>query len=123
MSVVIKSQSKATNEFRARIDGKMKSFMIQSGRNIVTEEVYDVLKEHSGFVSFVNRDIITINTEGSGARKAAKDPDFSYVEGLVGKEDGKDIIKEYALAWDINLNKKMNVENMVADFKAQYEGK
>ncbi len=123
MSVVIKSQAKATNEFRVLSGEDLISIMIQPGRNIVNEDIYEKLKEHSGFESFVNRDVITINTEGTVAKKAAKEPDFSYVDGLVGNEDGKDVIKEYALAWNINLNKKMNVENMIADFKEQYEGK
>jgi hypothetical protein len=123
MSVVIKSQAKATNEFRVLEDGNMKSIMIQPGRNVVNEDVYESLKAHSGFESFVNRDIITINTVGAIAKKAAKEPDFTYVEGLAGNEDGKDVIKEYALAWNINLNKKKTVENMILDFKEQYEGK
>lgn len=123
MSVIIKSQGKATNEFRIIEDGAIKSIMIQPGRNIVTEEVYKSLKGHSGFDSFVNRDLITINTEGAVAQKAAKEPDFAYVEGLAGTEDGKDVIKEYALGWNINLNKKRNVENMISEFKEQYEGK
>jgi len=123
MSVVIKSQSKATIEFRILVKGNLKSIMVQPGRNVVNEDIYLELKAHSGFESFVNRDIITINTEGAVAQKAAKDPDFSYVEGLIGNEDGKDVIKEYALAWDIKLNKKQTVENMIADFKEQYEGK
>ena len=123
MSVVIKSSSKATNEFRVRVDGKIKSIMIQPERNVVNEDIYDALKEHSGFDSFVNRDIITINTAGKVAKKPAKEPDFVYVESLVGNEDGKDVIKEYALGWNITLNKKKNVENMIIDFKEQYEGK
>lgn len=123
MSVIVKSQANATYEFRVRSGDGLKSIMIQPGRNIINEDVYESLKKHSGFEGFVNRDVITINTEGAVARKAAKDPDFSYVDGLVGQEDGKDIIKEYALGWDIKLNKKNNVENMIADFKEQYEGK
>ena len=123
MSVVIKSQAKATNEFRYMVEDNMQSIMIQPGRNVVNEDIYEILKDHTGFVNYVNKDIITINTEGAIAKKAAKEPDFSYVEGLAGNEDGKDVIKEYALAWNINLNKKKNVENMIADFKEQYEGK
>lgn len=123
MSVVIKSQAKATNEFRIMKGDELTSVMIQPGRNIVNEDIYDTLKGHSGFISFVNRDVITINTEGAVAKKAAATPDFSYVDSLAGQEDGKDIIKEYALAWNINLNKKMNVENMIASFKEQYEEK
>ena len=123
MSVIIKSQSKATNEFRI-LDGEdLKSIMIQPGRNIVTKDNYTLLKGHSGFKSFVDRDVLTINTEGATAKSASKEPDFSYVEGLAGKEDGKDIIKEYALGWNITLNKKMNVENMITDFREKYEGK
>lgn len=123
MSVVIKSQAKATNEFRYLDGDELKSIMIQPGRNVVNEDVYETLKGHSGFKIYVDNDLITINTEGAVAKKAAKEPDFSYVESLAGTEDGKDVIKEYALAWNINLNKKMNVENMIADFKEQYEGK
>lgn len=123
MSVVIKSQTKATIEFRVNTGEQLKSVMIQPGRNIVNEDIYDLLKSHSGFTNYVNRDVITINTEGAIAQKPAAEPDFSYVETLAGTEDGKDIIKEYALAWDIKLNKKNTVENMVAEFKAQYEGK
>lgn len=122
MSVIVKSQAKATNEFRVMQGEDLISIMVQPGRNIMTEENYALLKGHTGFISYVNRDLITINTEGAIAKNPAKDPDFNYVEGLAGKEDGKDIIKEYALAWNITLNKKMNVENMIASFKEQYEG-
>lgn len=121
MSVVIKSQAKATNEFRMLEDGKMKSIMIQPGRNVVDESVYENLKEHSGFVSFINRDVITINTEGKTARKPSKEPDFVYVESLAGNEDGKDVIKEYALQWNIKLNKKNTVENMITTFMDEYK--
>ena len=123
MSIVIKSQAKATNEFRYLDGDDMKSIMIQPGRNVVNEDIYDILKAHSGFKSYVDKDLITINTEGAVAKKAAKEPDFSYVESLAGQEDGKDIIKEYALAWNINLNKKKTVESMIAEFKEKYEGK
>ncbi len=123
MSIVVKSQTKSSIEFRIKGEDGLKSKMIQPGRNIITEEEYAVLKEHSGFMGFLNKDVITINTEGASVQSASKEPDFSYVEGLIGKEDGKDILKEYALAWSITLNKKMNIENMVADFKEQYKGK
>ena len=123
MSVVVKSQSKATNEFRILKGDDLISIMVQPGRNVFNEDVYNLLKEHTGFISAVNKDIITINTEGAVAQKAAKEPDFNYVNGLIGTEDGKDVIKDYALGFSITLNKKMNIENMIADFKEQYEGK
>ena len=123
MSVIIKSQGKATVEFRIAGEDGLKSIMVQPGRNIVEMDVYTKLKNHSGFQSFVNRDIITINTEGALARKPSKEPDFAYVDSLAGNEDGKDIIKEYALGWSITLNKKNTVENMISDFKEQYEEK
>lgn len=123
MSVVIKSQHKASIEFRVWLGEKLGSVMIQPGRNIVTEETYESLKEQGSFKNYVNRDVITINTEGATAKSPAKEPDFNYVDSLVGNEDGKDIIKEYALAWNIKLNKKNTIENLIADFKAQYEGK
>ena len=123
MSVVIKSQTKATIEFRVLDGTNMKSLLIQPGRNIVKEETYELLKNHDGFSRYINRDVITINTEGAVAKQPAKEPDFNYVDSLAGNEDGKDIIKEYALAWNINLNKKNTVENMIVAFKAEYEGK
>lgn len=123
MSVVIKSQSKATNDFRVAKGDQLISIMIQPGRNVINDDIYDLLKEHSGFVDAVNKDLITINTEGAIAKTGAKEPDFNYIESLIGNEDAKDIIKDYAVAWSITLNKKMNIENMIADFKAQYEGK
>lgn len=123
MSVVIKSQAKASNEFRIMDDGNMKSVMIQPGRNIVNEDIYEKLQEHSGFVGLVNNDTITINTAGAVAKKAAAEPDMTYVDSLAGQEDGKDVLKEYALAWSVVLNKKMSIANMIADFKEQYEGK
>jgi hypothetical protein len=123
MSVVVKSQSKATIEFRVAVGNGLGSIIIQPGRNILTEENYDSLKQHDDFKRRVNNDTITINTEGSVAKKAAAEPDFNYVDSLLGNEDGKDIIKEYALAWDIKLNKKNTIENLIADFKEQYEGK
>ena len=123
MSVIVKSTDKSTNEFKVLTEGTMKSVMIKSGRNILDESVYESLKGHDGFVSFVNRDVITINTEGAIAKKAADKPDFTYAEGLIGQEDGKDVLKEYALAWSINLNKKNSIANMLADFKEQYEVK
>lgn len=123
MSVVIKSSAKATNSFRILVDGALKSIMVHPGRNIVSEADYKTLSEHTGFTSFVNRDIMTINTAGAVAKKAAADPDFDYVDSLIGTEDGKDTIKDYAANWSITLNKKNTVENMVADFKAQYEAK
>ena len=125
MSVVIKSQSKATIEVRYRADEntEMKSIMIQPGRNIVTKEKYEILKNHGGFNRLVNRDMITINTEGAAAQRAAAEPDFGYVETLRGQEDGKDIIKEYALAWDIVLNKKNTIDNMIVMFREQYKEK
>lgn len=121
MSVIVKSQAKATREIRCSIDGTRTSIMIQPGRNILTEEKYNVLKNHGGFAQLVNSDLITINTEGASARKAVAEPDFAYVETLRGTEDGKDVVKEYALGWDISLNKKNTIDNMIELFKEKYK--
>ena len=110
-------------DFRVKIGEGLGSVMIQPGRNIVTEELYEALKSHQEFKRYVNTDVITINTEGALAKKPAAEPDFTYVDSLAGQEDGKDILKEYALAWNINLNKKNTVENMISSFKEQYEEK
>lgn len=123
MSVVIKSASNATIEYRLRGAKGLESVYVQPGRNIVSEEKYDKLSAHGGFKRDVNNDLITINTAGGVAKQAAKEPDFSYVEGLAGQEDGKDILKEYALAWDIKLSKKNTIEKMIEQFKEDYEGK
>lgn len=123
MSVVIKNSSKATIDIRYRSEKGIKSLMIQPGRNILTQEMYDCIKGHSGFRGYLNRDMFTINTEGAVANTPSKDPDFDYVESLRGSEDGKDILKEYALAWSISLNKKNTIENMISDFTDQYKEK
>ncbi len=123
MSVVIKNSAKATVTIRYKLMNTIKSILIQPGRNILTDSDYKDIKDHTGFKAYVNKDVFTINTEGATAKAPAKEPDFDYVESLIGREDGKDIIKEYALGWSIILNKKNTVENMVADFIAQYKEK
>ena len=108
MSVVVKSQYDATNEFRVLKGDSLISIIVKPGRNVFNEDVYELLKEHSGFVIAVNRDIITINTAGAIAKKPAKEPDFVYADTLIGTEDGKDVIKDYALGFSIILNKKIS---------------
>lgn len=121
MSVVIKNSHKASIQIRYKEMGSIKSMMFQPGRNVITDSQYKDISNHSGFVKYVNKDVFTINREGAVAKAPVKDPDFDYVETLIGQEDGKDILKEYALGWSIILNKKNTIENMVADFIAQYK--
>lgn len=121
MSVVVKNQNKATIEIRYKNMNSLKSILFQPGRNVLSDSLYKDISTHSGFVRYVNKDVFTINREGAVAKAAIKEPDFDYVETLIGQEDGKDILKEYALAWSIILNKKNTIENMVADFIAQYK--
>lgn len=121
MSVIVKSAAKATKEYRYKTEEGLSKIVIQPGRNILTEEKYEILKNHGGFKLDLNKDKVTVNTEGTVAKQAKAEPDMAYIDTLLGVEDGKDILKEYALAWDITLNKKNTIENMIESFKAQYK--
>jgi len=123
MGIIVKNQSLSTIEIRYRGENPeegMKSMIFQPGRNILQPADWDKVRDHSGFVKYVNKDMFTINTEGEIAQKPAAKVDWTYVENLAGNEDGKDIMKEYALGFSIVLNKKMNFENMLGDFKEKY---
>lgn len=120
MGIIVKNADASVSIIKYKEDDIMKSLHLKPGRNILTQATWDKIKDHSGFKRLINTDKVTINTEGDVAKAPASKADFVYVESLAGNEDGKDILKEYALGYDIVLNKKMTFENMLSDFKKKY---
>ncbi len=106
-------------------EGKVCYYEFKQGRNLVGEEIWNKVKDSPFIKRKLRHDEMTVSehTEDVVAPASVKDGiDLSIAEGYVGKEDGKDLLAEYAGKFGYKLKKNMNIDNMLKDLKAQVEG-
>lgn len=123
MSVIVKN---LTNGTRTAVyqnkKGVTKYVALEPGRNQISDELWASIKDSDFIKRKLKYDQLTVSEHKEEEEKLVEVAplDLEKLESLVGQEDAKELIQEYADDWGIELSKRKTSANMIEDFKAEH---
>lgn len=124
MSVLVKNTTSGWKTVTWLEGKELKKFTFESGRNRISDDLWDKIKDTDFIKKKLKYDQLTISIhkEEEEIVVPVATYDEEYVDGLVGKEDAKQMLAEYAKQFGIDLSIKGNkkIDTLVKDFKEAY---
>lgn len=124
MSVIVKVLGAGTKTATYMEGDELKHIVLKTGRNKLSDADWDKIKNTPMIEKKLKFDEITFSdlVEPKAPVKPTSKPDLEVAKEFIGKEDGKDLIYDYAKEFDIILKRNMNIDNMFKDLESHIEG-
>lgn len=123
MKYVIKNTTKSvkTATYKNKA-GKIERVVLKPGRNLLSVGDWERIKNTPFILNKLKRDQLTFSEMPDAEDVYVDKISLEKAAEFLGKEDGKDLLAEYAEKFGYKLKKNMNIDNMLKDLKEQVEG-